>query len=198
VDGRVAPDVGAVAEDAVAAQQAVVSQGAAIAHLAVVADVGAGHEVVAAADDGPPGLARAAVDRDVLTEGVAVPDLHAGRLVLVLEVLGAAADGGVAVKAVVLAHRERADEVDPRADHAPLSQADRALQHGEGPHGHIRGQFRLRRDQCGRVDAGRGGFHRTGVSRRGGPQFLSRRRGTKIDGQRIGPDASFRRKGRTA
>src|SRR5207253_5760773 len=84
VYGAVAGEVDVVLQDAVAAEQGAVGQDAAVADLAVVGDVAAGHEEVAAADARGPRLGGAAVDGDVLAEDVAVADLEAGRLVVVL------------------------------------------------------------------------------------------------------------------
>ena len=126
-----------------AAQQGVIGQRAMIGHMTVVRDVRAGHEVVAVADDGSSRFGRSAMDRDVLAEDVAVADFDAGRFIAVLQVLRLLADDGVAVNLVVLAHRERPDQVRPRADREAGPESDLTLQNGKSPDGDIRGQFHL-------------------------------------------------------
>ena len=110
---------------------------------AVVGDVAVGHEEVVAADPRHPRVGGAAVDGDVLAEDVAVADLHAGRLVVVLEVLRPFAEDGAAEDLVVAAHGQRADQVGVRPEHAARPDADPALDDDEGPDLHVVGELGL-------------------------------------------------------
>src|SRR5262249_37834237 len=95
----------------------------------------------------------------VLSKGIAVPNLDASRLVSVMEVLWPLANDGVAVDLIVFAHREGADQVSPGADHAPGPQSDLSFNDGKRPHGNVRSEFRLRgKERCG-VDSVWGQFH---------------------------------------
>src|SRR5262245_259732 len=97
----------------------------------------------------------AAVDRDVLAEDVAVADLDAGRLVVVLEVLRALPEDGAAEDNVALAHRERADQVSVRAQHAAGADTHPAFDNGVRADHDIVPQLRLGGDDGGGMDARR-------------------------------------------
>ena len=136
------------------------------------------HEVVVVADgrDAGPGPAvpgrHAAVDDGVFAEGVGVADLDAGEFALVVEVLRHVADDAAGVDGVVAAHRERADQVDVRADCASGAERDRPVDDGVRADGNVVGQPGLGRDDGGRVDAryvgpGHGGPFRGRAGQRG-------------------------------
>src|SRR5713101_4910951 len=64
-----------------------IGEDAVIADEAIMRDVAIGHEVIAAADAGRPGVGGAAMDGDAFAEDIVVADFQTSRLSLVLQML---------------------------------------------------------------------------------------------------------------
>jgi hypothetical protein len=85
------------------------------------------------------------MNRQDLSKCIAGSNLHAGRLVSVVEVLRPLADDCVAVDLIVLADRKGADQASSGADHVPCPELDLAFNDGKSPHGNIGNHFHLSR-----------------------------------------------------
>lgn len=73
-----ASDEAVVAETNVSAEEDVIGEGVEIAHEGIVSDMGPGHEVIFVPENGFHFFVNAAMDRDVLTQNVALSDADAG------------------------------------------------------------------------------------------------------------------------
>src|SRR5439155_12425623 len=118
------------------------------ADLAVVREVHVSHDPVLVAHARYADvLRRAAVDRDVLADGVVVADLDRGRLAAVLLVLGRRADRGEVEDLVAPADAHVPVEHHVRADPASLAQLDMLADDAVGPDLDVRGQPRAGVDE---------------------------------------------------
>ena len=126
---------GAVFHLHVAGERRSVGHDVVAAHLAVMGDVHVGHDPVPVAYAGHhPAALRPAVERAVLADDVAVPDLQARRLAAVLLVLRCAAQGGERMDPVAFADPGRPFDDDVRADPRPRADDDPGADHAERPH----------------------------------------------------------------
>ena len=124
-----------VADRDVAGELACVGEDGVVADLAVVREVHVGHDPVVVAQARHAGvLRRAAVDRDVLADGVAVADLHprVGSPLYFLS-CGGRADRREVEDAVVAADARVAVEHDVRADPGALADLDVRADDRVGP-----------------------------------------------------------------
>ena len=116
-------------------------------------DVRAGHEQVVVGDARHQlVLGRAAVDRAVLAERVAVADLQARRLAAILQVLRRRTDRGELEDAVLAADRGRALDHDVRPDPGAGADRDAGADDAVRTHLDVRRELRIGRNQSGRVD----------------------------------------------
>ena len=128
-------------------------------------DMRACHEEVVAADPGHElVLRRAAIDRAVLTERVAVADLEARGLAVVLEVLRRGADRRELEDPVVAAQRGRPLDHDVGTDPATGADDDARADHGVRPDLDIGCDAGVGCNQCRRMNG-----HGVAKSYRGAP-----------------------------
>ncbi len=109
----VGADVHPIVDGHVAGERHAVAQNDVIADAAIVRHVGVGHQQVVAADAGDQAAARgAAVDGDELADAVAVADARLGALAFIFQILRGHADGAVREEDVVFADPGGAFQVD--------------------------------------------------------------------------------------
>src|SRR5690606_12546995 len=144
-----------VADLDVAGEGGVVGEHAAVADLAVVGDVHVGQQPVVVADPGDAAaVAGAAVDGGELADHVAVADHQLGALAFELLVLRVAADGGMAMDAVVAADPGWALDAAMGADGGAVADLDVGPDQGERPDRHAGADPRGRIDDGAGMDAG--------------------------------------------
>src|SRR5215470_1881476 len=137
-------------DDYVSAQRCSVDQHRVIANHAIVADVRVSHDEYVTSDFGqPPTLCRPAVDRDVLANLVAVPDLQPGWFALVSYVLRSHANGGERKDSVISPDLGRTVNCDVR--HKITALAEFYIR----PDDAIRPDLARRWHPCARMDNGR-------------------------------------------
>src|SRR5438132_3515049 len=130
-----------VADGDMAGELAGIGEHRMAADLAVVGEVHVGHDPVVVAEARHAGVERgAAVDGDVLADGVAVADLDRGVLAGVLLVLRRRAERGEMEDLVVAPDAQAPVEHHVRADPAALSHLDLRADHAVGPDRHASGE----------------------------------------------------------
>src|SRR6185312_7909157 len=153
VDRRHSTDGDPITDLNVAAERCAVGEHEVAADHAVVGDVRIRHEEIVVADRRDALVVRrAAVDRARLTEDVAVTDLEARWLALVLLVLRRIAERGELMDAVFRAHARRPVDDHVRADDRARPDHDIRPDDGERTHGDIGRELRFRRHDGTRID----------------------------------------------
>src|SRR5689334_16717616 len=113
---------GIVADVDVARQSRDIGESRVIPHLAIVRDVHVSHDPVVVADARDPGvLRRAAVERAILPDGVAVADLQRGRLPRVFLVLRRPSEHAESENAVLRSYAGSSLDHDVRTDRRALA-----------------------------------------------------------------------------
>jgi hypothetical protein len=115
-----------------------------ILDVAVVRNVDIGHQEIPVADSGFRPLAGGPMDRGVFPDDVLVPDLHAARLALELEILGDAADGHPVEDLVVAADERVAIDQHRRSDHTVWTDLHVRTDDGVGTDADVEAQTGLR------------------------------------------------------
>src|SRR6185369_9243090 len=143
-----------VAHFDVPAERCVVREHAMRADHAVVPDMRAGHEQIVVGDARDQlVLGRAAVDRAVFAERVAVADLQARRLASILQVLRRRADRGELEDAVLATDRGRSFDNGVRADPGAGADGHAGADHCVRTDLDVRRELRVRRDERGGMNA---------------------------------------------
>src|SRR5690606_31255657 len=124
-------------------QGAVVGEDDVVADDAVVGDVAVCEEIPVVADDGPGLRSGAAIHGAEFAKDVAIADLEVGRLVGVLQILDALADGGVGKELVVGADLAGPGNGDMAVEAAALAEADARSNHAIGPDVKVLAELRL-------------------------------------------------------
>src|SRR5579862_5388749 len=129
-------------------------------------DMGVGHQKIVVADARLPRRGRAPMDRDVFAEDVAVADFQTSRLAVVFEVLRRFAENDAAVRRVIAAQCQRAEQLCARPNDASRTNADLAFNNDVWPDLGVVG------------DVGLDGYQRRGMNASG---LCDRHNGTRLE-----------------
>ena len=141
VERAIATKDGAFADHAMATQRGTIDQDHAVANLAVMADVTAGHQAHAIAEDGGLVFAGGAVDRGVLVELAISADAHQRALSLIFVVLRFAAEHHATAQNAARAQLSAAQEVDMGAEPAAVAHHYAGFEHAVRADFDARAQF---------------------------------------------------------
>ena len=153
MDQRHAAEDGPVFDMDVPRETAIVCEYGMAADLAIVREVHVCHDPVVVADPGHPGvLHRAAVDRYVFSNRVAVADLDRRVFARVLLVLRRGADRREGIDVIVPSNSSPAVDQYVRFDACSGADFGLGTDDRKGAYGHIRRQLRLRMNDRRRMD----------------------------------------------